>query len=176
MINKHQSIELFGRPLFSWINLYTPMSDGLSIPSEACFSYFMQENVQVISKQYCVSVKFKHIVLSLSGDLLSNRLMKQEAGIVKSIIVHLHPQTLKEIYKNVKPPYWEEVSLPVTQNIIQVAASNLIQHYIEGLKQLFNNRQALTEDILILKLKEIILLMNYPEAEPSRYQAEKTYF
>ncbi|MBC8755967.1 helix-turn-helix transcriptional regulator [Kordia sp. YSTF-M3] len=176
MINKHKSIELFGRPLFSWIDIYTPMSGSLSIPSEACFSYFMQENVKVISKQYCVSVKSKHIVLSVSGDLLSNKLANQKKGIVKSIIVHLHPETLKKVYKETKPPFWKELSRPVSQNIIQLAASNLIQHYIEGIKQLFDNRQVLTEGILILKLKEIILLLLQTDNLPEVTQIIRSLF
>lgn len=176
MINKHKSIELFERPLFSWIDIHTPMSGGLSIPSEACFSYFMHENVQVISKQYCVSVKSKHIVLSLSGDLLSNRLTKQEEGIIKTIIVHLHPETLKKVYREKKPPFWKDLSRPVSQNIIQVAASNLIQHYIEGIRQLFDNRQILTEDILILKLKEIIFLLMQTDNLPEVNQIIRSLF
>lgn len=176
MINEHQSIELFGLPLFSWIDINTPMDGGLPIPSEACFTYFVHGNNQVLSKQHSVSAVSKHAVLSLCGFTLGKVLMEQESGRVNSIIVHFHPGILKEVYKGTKPPYWEEIATPVTQYIVQMAASNLIQHYIEGIKGLFENKEAITEDILVLKLKEIILLLMQTDYHPQVTQIIRSLF
>ncbi len=176
MINEHQSIELFGQPLFTWIDLNTPMYQGLPIPSEACFTYFIHGDDQVLSKQHDLSAISGQIVLSLCGFTLGKVLMEQEPGRVNSIIVHFHPEILKKIYKNTKPPYWEEISTPTTQYVVQMAASNLIEHYIEGIKQLFQNKEAVTEDILVLKLKEIILLLMQTDNLPEVTQIIKSLF
>lgn len=176
MINEHQSIELFGLPQFSWIDINTPMDGGLPIPSEACFTYIVHGNNQVLSKQHSVSAVSEHAVLSLCGFTLGKMLMEQEPGRVNSIIVHFHPGILKDIYKDTKPPYWEEIAAPVTQYVVQMAASNLIRHYIEGLKALFVNKEAITEDILVLKLKEIILLLMKTDNHPQVSQIIRSLF
>ena len=161
MINEHRSIDLFGLPLFTWIDIDTPMEGdgGLPIPSEACFTYFVHGNNQVLSKQHDIKANSEQAILSICGFTLGKMLMEQEPGNVNSIIVHFHPRTLKEVYKNSKPPHWKEIESPVTQVIVQMAATNLIKHYIEGIKQLFENKAAINDDILIIKLREIILLL-----------------
>lgn len=166
MINEHHSIELFGRPLFTWIDLNTPMEGELPIPSEACFSYFVHGDNQVLSKQHAVSAIAHQAFLSVCGFTLGKKLMEQEAGRVNSITIHFHPDVLKKIYKDTKPPYWTEIEAPVTKVIVQMAATNLVQNYIESLKNLFENKNALTEDILILKLQEIILLLMQTDDQP----------
>lgn len=166
MINEHHSVELFGRPLFTWIDLNTPMEGELPIPSEACFSYLVHGDNQILSKQHGISANSQHAFLSVCGFTLGKKLMEQEAGRVNSITVHFHPDTLKKVYENTKPPYWEEIEKPVTKVIVQTATSNLIQNYIESIKSIFENAVAVTEDILVLKLKEIILLLMQSENQP----------
>lgn len=176
MINEHKSIALFGLPLFTWFDINTPMDDILPIPSEACFTYIVNGDDQVLSKQQSVIASPKQVVLSLCGRTLGKMLTEQEAGHINSIIVHFHPEILKTIYGNSKPPCWKEIEAPVTQYIIQMAASNLIQHYIEGVKHLFDNKEALTDDILILKIKEIILLLMQTENSPKVTQIIRSLF
>lgn len=176
MINKHQTIELFGQSLFTWIDISTPVEDELAIPSAACFTYFVKGDDQVLSKQHSVSAISDHAVVSLCGMTLGKMLMEQEPGNVNSIIIHFHPEVLKAIYKNTKPPYWEEIAAPVTQIVVQMAANNLIQHYIEGIKRLFENKKALTEDILVLKLKEIILLLMQTDNLPKVTEIIRSLF
>lgn len=155
MIIDHKTIEIFGKPLFTWIDLNTPMDEVLPIPSVACFTYFVNGDEQVLSNQHDIAASPGHVVLSLCGMTLGKMLTEQK-GRINSIIVHFHPEILKEVYKNKNPPHWEEIESPVTQYIVQMAASNLIQHYIEGVIRLFENKEAVTEDMLILKLKEIV--------------------
>jgi len=159
MVNDHKSIEFLGKPLFTWLDFNTPMEESLPIPSEACFTYIIEGDSHSISKNEGISAKTGEVILSLCGLTLSHMLTDQEQGRINSIIIHFHPDQLKEIYKDSKPPFWSEIDAPVTQYIVQMAASNLIKQYIEGVINLFENREAVTEEILILKLKEIILLL-----------------
>ncbi len=176
MTNDHKTIDLYGLPLFTWVAMNTPIQDGLPIFSEACFTYFVHDDDQMLSKQHNVSVSAEQVLLSLCGFSLGKVLMEQESGHINAIIIHFHPEILKEIYKNTKPPYWEEIATPVSKYIVQMAASNLIQHYIEGIQRLFENRKAVTEDMLVLKLKEIILLLMQTENLPQITQIIRSLF
>ncbi len=176
MINAHKSIELHGIPLFTWVDLNTPTDEVLPIPSQACFTYFVRGDNQSLSKEENIAANPEHVVVSLCGMTLGKMITEQEAGHINSVIVHFHPEILKAIYKDSKPPHWQEIEAPVTQYVVQMAANNLIKHYINGVMQLFDNKDALTDDILILKLKEIILLLMQTDSSPQLLQIIRSLF
>jgi len=66
---------------------------------------------------------------------------------------------LLKTYENSPPTFWKELERPMVQFIVQMAASELVKKYFEGVVHLFNNKAAASEEILILKLKEIIQLL-----------------
>jgi len=73
--------------------------------------------------------------------------------------VHFHIDHLEDIYKESKPILWKEIEKPITTFVTQEAASNLIVQYFKGIEHFFNNVEAVSEDILALKLQELILLL-----------------
>ena len=88
-------------------------------------------------------------------------------GVCRSIIVHFDKSILLKIYDNSRPPFWIELDEPVSQLVVQMAASELIEKYFEGVVHLFNNKAAVSDDILILKLKELILLLLQTKNSPN---------
>ncbi len=176
MINEHKTISLYGLPLFTWIDLNTPLEEQLQIPSSACFTYILEGDNQLIAKQPRLQASAQQVIVSLCGATLSQLITAQEPGHLNSIIVHFHPEILTIIYRNAKPPHWQEITSPVTDYLVQVAASNLVQHYIEGVKHLFQYQEAVTEDILILKLKEIVLLLMKTNNSPAIIKIIRSLF
>ncbi|WP_299801318.1 AraC family transcriptional regulator [uncultured Maribacter sp.] len=168
MINYHQSIELSGLPLFSWLTFRTPLGEdeALPIPSEACYAYIIKGDNHLFHKEAEIYARKGHVILSLCGKTMGQIVNEQEEGHVNSIIIHFHPKQLKKLYDSTKPPFWEEIESPVSQYIVQTAATNLVSSYFEGIKHLFQNKEAITEEILILKLKEIILILLQTKSSP----------
>ena len=159
MITDHQCINLFEKPLFTWVTFETPMTGAVPIPSEACFAYIMDGDNQLLSTKEQIRAERGKMILSLCGNTVGHMLSEQESGKVSSIIVHFQKDVLLKIYDNSPPPFWKELEKPVVQYVVQMAASALVKQYFEGIVYFFRNRAAVSEDILILKLKEIILLL-----------------
>jgi AraC family transcriptional regulator, exoenzyme S synthesis regulatory protein ExsA len=175
MILEHKSIHLFGKPLFTLIEFKTPLSQELPISSDACFTYFVSGDKQELSAVHNISATSEHYVLSLCGTTLGTMLTNQ-TGHIKSIIVHFTPDILKKIYLDEKPPFWTELDKPVTKYIVQMAASNLLRHCVEGIVKLFDNTAAASELIVQLKLKEIILLLLQTDDNPHVSQIIRSLF
>jgi AraC family transcriptional regulator, exoenzyme S synthesis regulatory protein ExsA len=165
MILVHKSISLFEKPLFTLIEFETPLAEELPVSSDACFTYFISGDEQQLSAVHNIAAISEHFVLSLCGITLGKMLTEQK-GHIKSVIVHFAPDVLRKIYSNEKPLFWNELDKPVTQYIVQMAASNLLRHSIDGIIKLFDNAQAASELILQMKLKEIILLLLQTEDNP----------
>ena len=159
MIIQHQTIELFHQPLFTWVSMRTPMEGSVPLPSEACFAYIMEGDNQMLVEEHDLRAKPGQVILSLCGHTVGEMLSEQEEGQLSTLVVHFHKEQLRRVYENGKPPLWKELDSPVSEYLVQTAASKLVSQYFTGIVHLFQHREAVTEDILVLKLKEIILLL-----------------
>lgn len=159
MILSHETIELEGQTLFTWVKMKTPNETVVPIPSEACFAYIVDGDNQSLASQPEIKAESGRVILSLCGRTVGRMLAEQEAGEVSSIVVHFSRDILRKVYEDSKPPLWKELEAPVTTYIVQNAATELVKQYFDGLIHLFNNKAAVSDEILKLKLKEIILLL-----------------
>ena len=84
------------------------------------------------------------------------------------MIVTFYPEILKKIYDRELP-----LLLQTPKNVVSNKSSEkinndfLIQKYIEGLLFYFENPSLINEDILVLKVKEIILLLSQTQNSES---------
>lgn len=159
MVKSYECIELFDRPLFTQLSVETPTQDQLPLTSEACYVYIVDSEGQTSTPSESFVALPGQVILSLCGFTVSQMISEQPKGSVDSIIVHLHREQLNNVFEGTKPALWKELESPVTQYLVQKAASELVQHYFDGIAQLFRNKAAITETILKLKLKELVLLL-----------------
>ncbi len=159
MIKQQDHISLFDYPLFTLVIMETPMTDNLNLPSDACVAYILEGEEQVFSKSENIIAKKDHAIVSLCGLTLGKMLTEQSKGNIHSVVVHFNREVLNQVFAGEKPEIWEELQKPVTQYVVQSAATEILKIYFSNLVTLFENRAALTETILKLKLKEIILLL-----------------
>jgi AraC-like DNA-binding protein len=76
------------------------------------------------------------------------------------VIVTFHPDILKKIYEKELPWIFQQSNKATNQSRGRINNDFLIQKYIEGLLFYFENPSLVNDEILILKLKEIILLLS----------------
>jgi len=164
MIIEHQTIKLYELPVFSWVTLTTPNEAGVPLPAEACIAYLTEGDGQSIFMQESLYANSGNVIISNCGRTVSNMIAHQEEGKVSTIIAHFHRKQLQRIYHNAKPKLWKEIEKPVTQNVVQVEASNLVVKFFEGIALFFDNRNVITEEILSLKIQELILLLLQSES------------
>jgi AraC-like DNA-binding protein len=159
MINRKDSISLFDYPLFTIVNLETPSDDNIDLPSDACVAYIIEGDEQVFSESENIIAKTNHTIVSICGLTLGNMLSKQPNGSITSIVVHFNREVLSRVFEGEKPELWNELEKPITQFVVQSAASEMIKHYFDTIIKFFENKEAITEAILRIKLKEVILFL-----------------
>ncbi len=159
MIKEKDCISLFEYPLFTIVNMETPSQENLDLPSDACVAYIIEGDNQVFSESNNITAKTGHNIVSLCGLTLGSLLSNQPEGGVYTLVIHFNRNVLNKVFEGEKPQLWEELQKPVTQFVVQSATSNIIKHYFDSIIQFFQNKEALSESILRVKLKEIILLL-----------------
>lgn len=159
MIKDCDHIELGGIPIFTTIRIQTPTDESLPLPADACYTYITEADGQILSEDGQMKATAGKVILSLCGLTLGNILANQPHGHLSSVIVHFNPELLEVVFEGRSPQFWKELEEPVTEYVVQEEANNLIKSYFDGLIQLFQNKKALTDTLLKVKLQEIVLLL-----------------
>lgn len=161
MINDYKKYDLFGKTLIQKIVLAPPFKFDFPITEQACFLYMLEGGIQyqMDDEQINIPTNYSLFLNCISsGKQIHDHNSKSNCEIV---IVTFHPDILKKIYDRELP-----VLLQTPKNTVSNKSSEkinnafLIQKYIEGLLFYFENPSLVNEDILVLKLKEIMLLLS----------------
>jgi len=161
MIIDYRKIDLFGKSFIQRIVLKPPFEFTFPVSEQACFLYMYQGEMQYQFDDEHLKIPNKYsLFLNCinSGRKIHNSNSRSNGEIV---IVTFHPDILKKIYDRELPPLLQRPRNTIS-NLSSEKINNdfLIQKYIEGLLFYFENPSLVNDDILILKLKEIILLLS----------------
>jgi len=161
MVNDYKKHDLYGKTLIQKIELTPPFKFDFPVTEQACFLYVKggELEYQIDDEQINIAMNYSLLLNCInSGKQIYNSSSKSNCEIV---IVTFYPEILKKIYNRELP-----LLLRKPKNIISNKSSEkinndfLIQKYIEGLLFYFENPSLINEDILILKVREIILLLS----------------
>jgi len=168
MIIEYKTIELFGKMLFEKVILTPPFKKPNPMPNEACFLYIIEGEYNSISEKEQLRIKTEESVLMKCGNYLSQMFASESSKTYQAVAVHFYPEILKKVYENKIPDFLKEKK-ESSRNTGMEKINNelLINKYIEGILFYFENPSLVNEEILILKLKEIILLLNQTKNAPA---------
>lgn len=160
MIIDYKKIDLFGKSFIQKIVLKPPFEFSFPVSEQACFLYMRQGEMQYQFDDENVNIPTNYsLFLNCinSGRQIHNSGSNSDGEIV---IVTFYPDILKKVYDRELPLLLQRPR-NVVSNLSSEKINNdfLIQKYIEGLLFYFENPSFVNDDILILKLKEIILLL-----------------
>lgn len=160
MLNDYKKYELFGKTLIQKIDITGPFRYDFPVSEQACFLYVIKGEFQYKTDEQEFDIP-THYSLFLncisSGKHIQNSNLE---SICQVVIVTFYPDILKRIYDRELPSLLQKPANMVSnQSSEKINNDFLIQKYVEGLLFYFENPSLINEDILILKLKEIMLLL-----------------
>ncbi|MBO9583605.1 MAG: helix-turn-helix transcriptional regulator [Flavobacterium sp.] len=168
MINDYKKHDLYGKTLIQKIELTPPFRFDFLVAEQACFLYVKGGEVDFQSDDKHISVATNYSLLLNCinpGQQIHNSKPNTKCEIV---IVTFYPEILKKIYNRELPLLLQKPkNLPSNRSSEKINNDFLIQKYIEGLLFYFENPSLINEDILILKVKEIILLLSQTQNSDS---------
>jgi AraC-like DNA-binding protein len=160
MVTEYKKIELFGKTFIQKVDLKPPFEFAFPVAEQACFLYMLKGEMKYQSKGDQFKIPVHHSLLLNcinSGKQIRNTHSDSDGEIV---IVTFHPDILKKVYDREIPLIFKPDNQVTNQSRKVINNDFLIQKYIEGLLFYFENPSLVNDEILILKLKEIILLLS----------------
>lgn len=161
MLVDYKKYELFGKPLVQKVVLKAPFQFTFPITDHACFLYMLKGDTQYQGDEGQINIPCKHS-LFLNCINSYKQLSNANTGATNEIvIINFHPDILKRIYDREVPLILQSPQKLMSNKSTEIIDNDyLIHKYIEGLLFYFKNPSLVNEDILVLKLKEIILLLS----------------
>ncbi|QXU50909.1 AraC family transcriptional regulator [Chryseobacterium sp. D764] len=160
MLNDYKKYELFGKTLIQKIDMTGPFRYDFPVSEQACFLYVIKGAFQYKTdeQEFDVPTSYSLFLNCISsGKHIQNSNLESHCQVV---IVTFYPDILKKIYDRELPSLLQRPANTVSnQSSEKINNDFLIQKYVEGLLFYFENPSLINEDILILKLKEIMLLL-----------------
>ncbi len=160
MLNDYKKYELFGKTLIQKIDMTGSFRYDFPVSEQACFLYVIKGGFQYKTdeKEFDVPANYSLFLNCISsGKQIQNSDVKNNCQVV---IVTFYPEILRKIYDRELPSLLQRPANVVSlQSSEKINNDFLIQKYVEGLLFYFENPSLINEDILILKLKEIMLLL-----------------
>nr|WP_315166432.1 AraC family transcriptional regulator [uncultured Flavobacterium sp.] len=160
MITERKQYQLFGKIIFEKVTIEAPFKIPNPVPNEACFLYMLEGQVDYKIQDQSISVPVNEAVLLKCGNYFSQMKSNTLSKNNQIVFVHFHPEILKKIYDTDLPKIFQQPKITNQDiDLTQINNDFLIQKYIESLLFYFDNPTLINEDLLVIKLKEIILLL-----------------
>ena len=161
MIIDYQKIDLYEKSFIQKIVLKPPFEFVFPVSEQACFLYVKNGEMQYKTNEIHLDIP-QNYSLFLNCIQSGKKIEQLDADANSEIvIVTFHADILKKVYEREFPALLQSPKNAVSnQSGGKINNDFLIQKYIEGLLFYFETPALVNDDILILKLKEIIILLS----------------
>jgi AraC-like DNA-binding protein len=157
MIISRNHLDLNNRSVIEKLIIKAPHRFEAVFPNEACFTYFKEAQTLLSSPTEKLEVNSSESVLLNCGNYFIDFRKNASTGTCEVYAVHLYPDLLKEIYKNDIPSFIKESK--AKQFAKKITNKRIIDHFINSLIFYFENPELVTAELLVLKIKELMLLL-----------------
>ncbi len=155
MIRKTHSFEYKGKVLVERAIIQPPITHERVFQNQGCFMYIKNTSANVHSSLEKLKVESREAVL-FQCDTFFVEFLKNDKE-VEVIAFHLYPDVLKQIYEKELPTKIIEDAFNVKAK--KIVDSEIISEFIKSFEFYFQNPTLVNDDLLELKIKELILLL-----------------
>lgn len=159
MIQDHKQIEFQGRKVFEKAVVCPPFRFFYSMPNEACFYYMEKGSSKLVTPTRTMQIEHQEGVVMQCGNYLADMISEEGIEYCEAVAIHLYPEMLKLIFDKEFPDFFLNLQKNKPVQIQKYKASELFRNYIQSIQFYFENPELVSEELLKLKLKELLLLL-----------------
>jgi AraC-like DNA-binding protein len=160
VIIEHKTLDLFGASLFETVKMNEPVSMPRILANQACYFYVRQGTMESYGVSDSEMIEKKESLLAKCGNYVGKVTPDKKSGIYEGIAIHFDPSILKKVYEDGLPKFLSEpIVLKKKYGLAKIKRDELFSKYIDGIMFYFENPELVSDEILVLKLKELFLLL-----------------
>jgi len=155
MVTSRSTFKYQEQVLIEKVKILPPFRYEAIFQNTGCFIYFKEKGPHLLSSDVNTKLKGNEAILLKCGNHFLDLLKETEGNQIEVIVIHLFPNLLKKLYTGDLP----EIIKKQSNSSEVVASSNIIEKFIDSLDFYFQNPSLVNNDLLELKIKELILLL-----------------
>lgn len=159
MILKKQTFQYQNKTLIEKATVRPPYKHERVFQEEGCFMYVKGNGVKLMSSQDNLSLNAapQEAVLLKCDTYFVDFIKETDDQLVEVFAIHLYADVLKKLYINELPALIQkQTSQTLTKRIVD---EEVVARFIDSLDFYFENPFLVNDDLLELKIKELILLL-----------------
>ncbi len=158
MIISRQTFQYKNKTLIEKAVIRPPFRKAGIYQNQGCFLYMKEATAKLFSATEIVALAPRETVLLKCDTYYMDFIQHSDEQTIEVIAVHLYPEILKKIYSNELPALVEQQrgGSTKTQHIVDEI---VIAKFIESLEFYFEHPTLVNNDLLELKIRELVLLL-----------------
>lgn len=159
MIQDFKQFDLFGHVVFAKAIVKPPFRFTAEMPNDACFYYIISGENKMMTSESNIVLKADNGLVMQCGNYFADFLETQNEAHCEAIAIHFPVEVLRTIYDKELPDFVQNINQVEPIGYMKTTSSVMLKKYIESLKFYFDHPELVSEELLKLKLKELILLL-----------------
>lgn len=167
MIKSHHSFKIQEKTILERAVLIPPFSVNNVMPDEACFLYTIRGKSRVFGPSQQLDLESNEGIVMKCGTYLNKWLQTtSEPEPCEAIAIHFDEEIIKKAFEGSIPEFIKR-NQPENRICIQkVQVDAMVRNYVESLMFYFNNPSLVNDELLYLKVKELVLMLSKTESSP----------
>lgn len=157
MILHHQKFDFKDHCLIEKVIIQAPFRFAVDFHNEACFIYFSEGTATLNSPHEQTRITPRESVLLKCGPYFADLIQQQTSGRYEILVFHLFPDILRTLYEHEIPSFVKPSEKKAFTR--KVVPDDTVQKFVESLYFYFDHPSLVSDDLLELKVKELILLL-----------------
>lgn len=159
MILKYKNYQLDNFTVFERVTFAPPFKPSVTYEQEACFIYSLSGNGISYGGLDSDRIVTGESVLMKCGSFVNHWQNTDDGDPCEIIAIHVTPEILNKIYAHKLPDFLKSEGKISSRIFQRVPRQFVIDEFIKGLLFYFDNPELINEELMALKIQELILLL-----------------
>ncbi len=159
MLKEHKHFNLGEKLILERAVLEPPFQVQDSFVNEACVLFILDGETVMFSPTKSTPLKKNEALIMKCGNFLHRFLKGSDADKCEAIGIHFYPEVMKMVFEDDLPFFIEQAQHSKGVLMEKVVLDSLLTNYIESLKHYFDNPGLVNEELIKLKVRELVMLL-----------------
>lgn len=159
MLHSHQHFDLLDKIVMERVIFTPPLNAGQVMEDEACFVYSVNGQSTMYGGKDRNFLAPGVGALVKCGNFINHWKPVDHDEPCEAVAIHVYPEVINYVYQDKVPTFLKQSTQPSGKHIARLEANDAITNYVDSLRYYFDNPAMVDEDLIVLKIKELILLL-----------------
>ena len=155
------SLELFGHVFAECFTLNQDFRLQREMREDACLAYIQEGKQEIFSPTQKIQAADKESILMKCGNYIANFRDISPTAQFKSVVFHLDPEAIKEAFGDKDLDFLRVDKSKIARDpALKMEQNELLDSFVSSMMPYFDNPQMAKDELLLLKLKELVYILS----------------